>query len=414
MASRRSGIASSRPKVARGDHVAARHRARRRRRRAGILVGLPAGRRRGIGVAGVGRPGARRRPRPGRRRRGRPVDAERAVADLRPAGRGRQAALRPGRRVGAPGPLRERLRGLSGRLDDGIDESWRIARRGHEIVGAIAKIDTESAEARARRPARSVGGARRRRPERRRSRRWRPSWPRPTASTSWPSAAATGCACSTPASTSCVARTVEVSVGSGDTEVLGDDVDGLVDELEALRIAMEEPTGSGPRFPADPDGDERRHRRALGRHPLGRLVRPAASPDDRDVVPGELAAPIEPRRRHGHGALALTGLLRVTVFGYVIGQTALADAYTHRQRDPEHRLRAAHRRRAVGDPGAAVHVVRRARRRGVDERRDHRHAGRAGRGDGVAVLAAPLIFGLYTLDPAATSTPSSSARSARC
>ena len=37
-----------------------------------------------------------------------------------------------------------------------------------------------------------------------------------------------------------VARTVEVSVGSGDTDVLGNDVDGLVTELESLRIAMEE------------------------------------------------------------------------------------------------------------------------------------------------------------------------------
>jgi hypothetical protein len=37
-----------------------------------------------------------------------------------------------------------------------------------------------------------------------------------------------------------VARTVEVSVGSGDTDVLGHDVDGLVTELETLRIAMEE------------------------------------------------------------------------------------------------------------------------------------------------------------------------------
>ena len=35
-----------------------------------------------------------------------------------------------------------------------------------------------------------------------------------------------------------VARTVEVSVGTGDTDVLGNDVDGLVSELEALRIAM--------------------------------------------------------------------------------------------------------------------------------------------------------------------------------
>ena len=37
-----------------------------------------------------------------------------------------------------------------------------------------------------------------------------------------------------------VARTVEVSVGSGDTDLLGNDVDGLVNELESLRIAMEE------------------------------------------------------------------------------------------------------------------------------------------------------------------------------
>ena len=37
-----------------------------------------------------------------------------------------------------------------------------------------------------------------------------------------------------------VARTVEVSVGSGDTDLLGNDVDGLVNGLESLRIAMEE------------------------------------------------------------------------------------------------------------------------------------------------------------------------------
>ena len=37
-----------------------------------------------------------------------------------------------------------------------------------------------------------------------------------------------------------LARTVEVSVGSGDSEVLGHDVDELVTELESLRVAMEE------------------------------------------------------------------------------------------------------------------------------------------------------------------------------
>ena len=37
-----------------------------------------------------------------------------------------------------------------------------------------------------------------------------------------------------------VARAVEVSVGSGDTNLLGNDVDELVGELEALRIALDE------------------------------------------------------------------------------------------------------------------------------------------------------------------------------
>ena len=37
-----------------------------------------------------------------------------------------------------------------------------------------------------------------------------------------------------------VARAIEVSVGAGDSELLGNDVDGLVTELEALRMAIDE------------------------------------------------------------------------------------------------------------------------------------------------------------------------------
>jgi hypothetical protein len=39
-----------------------------------------------------------------------------------------------------------------------------------------------------------------------------------------------------------VARAVEVSLGSGDSEGLSDDVDDLVTELEALRQALDETT----------------------------------------------------------------------------------------------------------------------------------------------------------------------------
>ncbi len=37
-----------------------------------------------------------------------------------------------------------------------------------------------------------------------------------------------------------VARGVEVSIGSGDTDVFGNEVDGLVSDLESLRAALEE------------------------------------------------------------------------------------------------------------------------------------------------------------------------------
>ena len=76
----------------------------------------------------------------------------------------------------ADGPLRQRLATLSARLDEGVDESWRIAKRGHEIVAAIGQIDTVGAEAELA-ELDAAGDARDRRRRRRRSRRSRRSWP---------------------------------------------------------------------------------------------------------------------------------------------------------------------------------------------------------------------------------------------
>jgi len=136
------------------------------------------------------------------------------------------------------GPLRDRLQRLSERLDDGIDESWRIARRGHELVNAIGQIDTASAAAELAELRRSGDAGR---------------------------GAGVGTAQALEAQLASadrltaladrsrdrlrlldarfdelLARTVEVSVGAGDTAGLGDDVDELVNELESLRVAMEE------------------------------------------------------------------------------------------------------------------------------------------------------------------------------
>ena len=136
------------------------------------------------------------------------------------------------------GPLRSRLAALSARLDDGVDESWRIAKRGHEIVGAAGQIDTAGAEAEL--AELEAAGE-------------RISDSQAATIESLRAQLAAADRLSTLATQSrdrlrlldarfdeLIARAVEVSVGSGDSEVLGHDVDQLVSELESLRVAMEE------------------------------------------------------------------------------------------------------------------------------------------------------------------------------
>ncbi|MGH9246482.1 MAG: hypothetical protein ACRD29_19660, partial [Acidimicrobiales bacterium] len=44
------------------------------------------------------------------------------------------------------GPLRERLSDIAARVDTGVEECWRIAQRGHELTEARRRIDTSQAE----------------------------------------------------------------------------------------------------------------------------------------------------------------------------------------------------------------------------------------------------------------------------
>ncbi len=48
----------------------------------------------------------------------------------------------------APGPLRDRLAEIGDRLDDGVQQVWATARRGHELRQARRQIDTEAIEQR--------------------------------------------------------------------------------------------------------------------------------------------------------------------------------------------------------------------------------------------------------------------------
>jgi hypothetical protein len=136
------------------------------------------------------------------------------------------------------GPLRQRLATLSARLDEGVDESWRIAKRGHEIVAALGQIDTAGATAELAELEESGADA---------------TGPQTATIESLRAQLAAAERLSSLAGQSrdrlrlldarfdeLIARAVEVSVGSGDSEVLGQDVDELVSELESLRVAMEE------------------------------------------------------------------------------------------------------------------------------------------------------------------------------
>jgi hypothetical protein len=139
------------------------------------------------------------------------------------------------------GPIRDRLTELSSRLDDGIRESWRIASRGDDIDAAIAELSTTQAQA-----------------ELAQLRSQLRKDTTPSADTQSTIASLEAQIDSAErmqhVSTSTrdrlrlldarfdelVARAVEVSVGSGDSGMLGNDVDDLVTELEGLRLAMDD------------------------------------------------------------------------------------------------------------------------------------------------------------------------------
>ena len=159
--------------------------------------------------------------------------------------RNRFAASVAGARAG---PLRDRLREIEARVDTGVQEVWRIARRGHDLVDARRRVDPDSirrdiatteahagqlgtADPTVERTLESLGAQlatveRIERVIRDADSRLRLLNARLDEAT---------------------ARTIELSVQAQDVEELGglgDDVDQMVDEMEALRLAIEE-TGGG-------------------------------------------------------------------------------------------------------------------------------------------------------------------------
>jgi hypothetical protein len=143
-----------------------------------------------------------------------------------------------------PGPMRDRLREIEARVDTGVQEVWRIARRGHDLVDARRRVDPDSirAELAAAGPAGPPGSTQERTLESLRAQ---------LATVERLEAVITDADSRLRLLNArldeAAARTIELSVQASDVAELGGlghDVDQMVDEMEALRQAIEE-TGGG-------------------------------------------------------------------------------------------------------------------------------------------------------------------------
>lgn len=147
-----------------------------------------------------------------------------------------------------PGPTQDRLRQIDDRVDIGVREVWRIARRGHDLVDARRRLDPEAirrdiaaTEADTAQPW-AVGSTRERTMEALQAQ----------LATVERLERVIGDADSrlrllNARLDEAAARTIELAVQASDVADLGglgDDVDQMVDEMEALRLAIEE-TGGG-------------------------------------------------------------------------------------------------------------------------------------------------------------------------
>ncbi len=138
------------------------------------------------------------------------------------------------------GPLRERLGALAARIDDAVAETNRIATRGNALTDAMSRIDTVT-------PAAELAQLE----AAHRGRGMSPTTSETIRSLKAQVAAGERIRSAAEQATErlrmldarydeLVARAVEVSLGTGDSEGLSHDVDDLVTELEALRQALDD------------------------------------------------------------------------------------------------------------------------------------------------------------------------------
>jgi hypothetical protein len=156
-----------------------------------------------------------------------------------------QGAQRAGKHLhetvsGTPaGPLRERMDGIVDKLDQALTESWEIARRGDAIDDAVGRLDPTALRSKLDTLRAKADAA--------------PSDDLTAAITSVESQLASADRLKELSAQTAgrlrltqtrldelVARAAEVSLGAGDTDAYANDVDDLVIEIEAMRLAVED------------------------------------------------------------------------------------------------------------------------------------------------------------------------------
>lgn len=149
----------------------------------------------------------------------------------------------------ATGPLHDRLAEIGDRLEDGVDEVWRIAQQGHTLTEARPRVDVD----RVRRQLAAIED--------------QPEETRPPGSRAHQTADALRAQIASAERMDTVVadaedrlrlldarldetvtRAVELSTGAGPSigaGAVGGDIDGLVTEMEALRLALDEAGAAG-------------------------------------------------------------------------------------------------------------------------------------------------------------------------
>jgi hypothetical protein len=147
-------------------------------------------------------------------------------------------------RAAEPGPIRDRLTEIGGRVDEGVRECWRIARRGDALEDALGSLDT--ATARSQLEGFSAGE-----PETAASASTRAALEAQVASADRIAAVSADARDRLQVLEArldeAVARAVELSIGADDVAGvggLGGDIDALVSEMESLRQGLEEVSGA--------------------------------------------------------------------------------------------------------------------------------------------------------------------------